>query len=66
MKWTDSLDIAIALEEKYPNVDIVNLRYKDFHAWIIGLEGFNDEPNKSNEAILEKIHSYWLEERGIG
>ena len=65
MKWTDVTDIVISLEEKYPEVDIVNLRYTDFHSWIVSLDDFNDDPSKSNEKILEAIHLEWLKERGL-
>ena len=52
MKWQDTQEIAIALEEKYPEKDNINLRYTDFHKWIIELDEFDDDPNKSNEKIL--------------
>jgi FeS assembly protein IscX len=28
----------------------------------LGLEGFDDDPNKSNEKILEAIQMNWIEE----
>ncbi len=63
MKWQDTQEIAIALEEKYPEKDNINLRYTDFHKWIIELDEFDDDPNKSNEKILEAIQTAWIEER---
>jgi FeS assembly protein IscX len=63
MKWTDVREIAIALEDNYPDVDNVNLRFTDLHKWVCGLEGFNDNPDKSNEKILEAIQMAWLDER---
>ena len=63
MKWQDTQEIAIALEEKYPDKDNINLRYTDFHKWIIELDEFDDDPNKSNEKILEAIQTAWIEER---
>ena len=63
MKWQDTQDIAIALEEKHPEKDNINLRYTDFHKWIIELDEFDDDPNKSNEIILEAIQTAWIEER---
>ncbi|KAF0222384.1 MAG: hypothetical protein FD176_2706 [Rhodospirillaceae bacterium] len=63
MKWTDILDIAIALEETHPDVDNVNLRYTDLHAWVCALDGFDDDPQKSNEKILEAIQMAWIDER---
>ena len=44
MKWTDTLDIAIALSEKFPDVDPKTLRFTDLHRWVMGLDGFDDIP----------------------
>ncbi|MBM3523060.1 MAG: Fe-S cluster assembly protein IscX [Alphaproteobacteria bacterium] len=63
MRWTDVRDIAIALEETHPDVDVVNLRFTDLWKWVQALDGFADDPNKSNEKILEAIQAAWLEER---
>ncbi|MBL8697670.1 MAG: Fe-S cluster assembly protein IscX [Alphaproteobacteria bacterium] len=63
MRWTDVHDIAIALEEAHPDVDVVNLRFTDLWKWVQALDGFADDPNKSNEKILEAIQTAWLEER---
>ncbi len=63
MKWTDVYDIAIALEEQYPEQDIINLRFTDLHKWIVGLPEFSDDPQRSNERVLEAIQAAWLEER---
>ncbi|MBM3502699.1 MAG: Fe-S cluster assembly protein IscX [Alphaproteobacteria bacterium] len=63
MKWTDVIDIAIALEEQHPDVDIVNLRFTDLHRWVRELPGFKDDPQRSNEKILEAIQQAWLDER---
>lgn len=66
MKWTDIQDIAIELEEKHPDKDNLNLRFTDLHQWVTELEGFSDNPQKSNEKILEAIQMAWLQERGNG
>ena len=63
MKWTDTLEIAIALEDKFPEVDNINLRYTDLHRWITELDEFDDDPNASNEKILEAIQQAWMDER---
>lgn len=63
MKWTDTYNIAIELEEKYPEVDILQIRFTDLWQWIQGLSDFSDDPNKSNEKILEAIQMAWLDER---
>ena len=63
LKWTDSLEIAIALDESHPDVDPQYVRFTDLHAWICALEGFEDDPESSNEKILEAIQMAWLDER---
>ena len=62
LKWTDSLDIAIDLSEKYPDTDPKYIRFTDLHKWIIELENFDDNPDNSNEKILESIQMNWIEE----
>ena len=63
IKWTDTTEIAILLEEKYPEKDNINLRFTDLHNWILNLDGFDDSPNNSNEKILEAIQMAWIDER---
>ena len=62
LKWTDSLDIAIDLIEKYPDVDPKYIRFTDLHKWIVELDDFEDNPDNSNEKILEAIQMNWIEE----
>tara|TARA_Y200000002_G_C22639055_1_gene646085 strand:- start:15 stop:215 length:201 start_codon:yes stop_codon:yes gene_type:complete len=63
IKWTDTIEIAILLEEKFPEKDNINLRFTDLHNWVINLEGFDDLPSNSNEKILEAIQMAWIDER---
>ena len=63
IKWTDSLEIAIQLDEAHPDVDPQQIRFTDLHTWVTSLEEFDDDPNKSNEKILEAIQMLWIEER---
>ena len=63
LKWTDVQDIAIELEETHPEADVVNLRFTDLWKWVQALPDFADDPQKSNEKILEAIQAAWLEER---
>lgn len=63
MKWTDIQRIAEELEDAHPDVDNVNLRFTDLHRWIVSLDGFDDDPTRSNEKILEAIQAAWIEER---
>ena len=62
MKWTDTLDIAIALVEKYPDVDPKGVRFTDLYEWVLGLDGFSDDPKRCGEKILEGIQMAWIEE----
>lgn len=62
MKWTDTLDIAIALYEKFPETDPKTVRFTDLHGWVMALPGFDDDPNRSGEKILEAIQAAWIEE----
>ncbi|HEY4163660.1 MAG TPA: Fe-S cluster assembly protein IscX [Dongiaceae bacterium] len=63
LRWTDVQDIAIELEEAHPDTDVVNLRFTDLWKWVRELPNFDDDPQKSNEKILEAIQAAWLEER---
>ena len=63
IKWTDTIEIAILLEEKFPEKDNIKLRFTDLHNWVINLEGFDDSPSNSNEKILEAIQMAWIDER---
>ncbi len=63
LKWTDTREIAIALADKLPDVDPMQVRFTDLHRWVRELDGFADDPNKSNEKILEAIQMAWIDER---
>jgi FeS assembly protein IscX len=63
LTWRDTYEIAIALEEHHPDVDVVHLRFTDLWQWIQELPGFVDDPQRCNERILESIQMAWLEER---
>jgi len=62
LKWTDTLDIAIELYEKYPDVDPQYVNFPDLHKWICELEDFDDNPDASGEKILEAIQMGWIDE----
>ena len=63
LKWTDSLDIAIALDEVHPEVDPKFVRFTDLYDWILSLDEFDDNPDRCGEKILEAIQMAWIEER---
>ncbi|MBN4059776.1 MAG: Fe-S assembly protein IscX [SAR86 cluster bacterium] len=62
MKWTDTIDIAIELVEKYPDVDPKYVNFVDLRRWVCELEGFDDDPERSGEKILEAIQMAWIDE----
>jgi FeS assembly protein IscX len=60
--WTDAEEIGIQLSEKFPDVDPLAVRFTDLHKYVTELEGFADDPTKSNESRLEAIQMAWHEE----
>lgn len=62
MKWTDILDIAIELTETKPDVDPRYVNFVDLRNWVMELDGFDDDPNRCGEKILEAIQAAWIEE----
>ena len=62
MKWTDTEDIGIALNDKFPEVDPLTVRFTDLRERVLQLEGFDDDPKTSNEPKLEAIQMAWYEE----
>lgn len=62
LTWEDAEDIAIALSEKHPDTDPLQVRFTDLHQWVMNLEDFEDDPMKSTEGKLEAIQMAWLEE----
>jgi len=63
LTWTDSLEIAIALDEAHPEVDPLSINFVDLRDWVLELEEFDDDPEHSGEKILEAIQLAWIEER---
>lgn len=62
MDWDDAEGVAIALADKFPELDPLTVRFTDLHKWICELEGFGGDPKMSNEGKLEAIQMAWLEE----
>jgi FeS assembly protein IscX len=63
INWTDTLDIAIELADKHPNIDPLSVRFTDLHQFVCDLDGFIGKPDKSNEKILEAIQMAWIDEK---
>ena len=55
LKWIDTLDIAIELYEKHPEIDPQWVNFMDLRQLVIDLEDFSDDPGKSNEKFLSQF-----------
>ena len=62
LKWLDSLELALALIEKYPQQDPEKIRFTDLREWILELEEFDDDPKHCSEPILEAVQQCWIAE----
>jgi len=62
MKWTDTIDIAIALIDHHPDIDPVYVRFTDLQRWVLALPDFDDVPERCGERILEAIQQAWIDE----
>ena len=62
LDWLDVLDIAIELNDKFPEVDPQWISFPDLHKKVCNLDNFLGNPDKSNEKILEAIQMHWIEE----
>ena len=63
IKWTDTLEIAIQLNDAYPAIDPKQIRFTDLHRWVTELPEFADDAQRSNEKILEAIQMAWIDEQ---
>lgn len=60
--WDDAEDIGLALADKMPEQNPLEVRFTDLHRYVTGLPIFDDDPARSNEAKLEAIQMAWYEE----
>jgi FeS assembly protein IscX len=63
LKWTDTQDLALILDERHPEVDPRYVNFVDLRDWVLTLPGFSDPPEHSGEKVLEAIQMAWIEER---
>jgi len=63
LKWVDSLDIAIELDETHPDTDPKFVNFVELRQWVLDLNDFDDDPEHSGERILEAIQLAWIEEK---
>jgi len=62
IEWTDTEEIGIQLQEKFPELDPYSVRFTDLHQYVMELPGFIGDAAKSNEGLLEAIQAAWHEE----
>ncbi len=63
MNWTDSLEIAIALEESHPEIDPKKINFVDLRQFVSGLDEFKEGDSRCGERVLEAIQMHWIEEK---
>jgi FeS assembly protein IscX len=64
LRWSDVHEIAIELTDSHPAVDPRFINFVDLMRWVIELEGFEDDPSRCGEKVLEAIQMAWIEEQG--
>ncbi len=62
MKWTDSLDVAIALSDAHADVDPTKINFVDLMRWVMALPGFAENETHCGEKKLEAIQQAWIDE----
>jgi len=62
MKWTETQEIAIALADAHPDRDPESINFVDLYKLVLALPGFDDDPKRCGEKILEAIQAAWIGE----
>ena len=62
LRWDNAEDIGIALADKYPDQNPLEVGFTDLHRYVTELPTFVDDPKMSNEPKLEAIQMAWYEE----
>ena len=63
ISWTDSLEIAISLEEAHPNIDPLTINFVKLRELVMALEDFNEGNTTCGEKVLEAIQMCWIDEK---
>ena len=63
ISWTDSLEIAISLEESHPDIDPITINFVELRELVIALEDFYEGDTQCGEKILEAIQMCWIDEK---
>ena len=63
ISWTDSLEIAISLEDTHPDIDPITINFVELRELVIALEDFDEGDTQCGEKILEAIQMCWIDEK---
>ena len=63
ISWTDSLEIAISLEDAHPDIDPITINFVELRELVMALEDFNEGDTQCGEKILEAIQMCWIDEK---
>ena len=63
ISWTDSLEIAISLEEAHPDIDPITINFVELRELVLALENFNEGNTRCGEKVLEAIQMCWIDEK---
>jgi FeS assembly protein IscX len=63
LTWNEPSEIAWALIDAHPDQDPLDLNFVDLHGMIVGLGGFDDDPDAASEPILEAVVVAWNDQR---
>ena len=63
ISWTDSLDIAISLEDAHPDIDPITINFVELRELVMALEDFYEGDTQCGEKILEAIQMCWIDEK---
>ena len=63
ISWTDSLEIAISLEDAHPDVNPITINFVELRELVIALEDFYEGDTQCGEKILEAIQMCWIDEK---
>ena len=61
--WTDSIEIAISLEETSTDIDPKTIKFVDLRQIVMDLDNFEEGQSNCCERVLEAIQMNWIEEK---
>ena len=63
ISWTDSLEIAISLEDAHPDIDPITINFVELRELVMALEDFYEGDTQCGEKVLEAIQMCWIDEK---